>query len=372
MLKSLYIRNFRGIKEAEIEELTDVNIFIGRNSVGKSSILEAIYLASSWAEPMDPMRGVAKADYIISRRGRGDWDIYKEVIWYAKDVEKNIEIELKFVSSKKLKLKIFYEMLSISMLKSPTWLEISEDIIPETSRTLYYSFEKNILWDPETKDYNTGVSPEVVREKIFERFREEIEFLRNTVFLDDKISVEDFEKKIWMKILSEKLEKTITDLVKEEYEPKIKNIIFRSAKFESNETDLFISLTSSDKTVEIDALGDGVKKAIIYASAASLVDNTIVLIEDPEVHQHPNGIAALMRFILKRSRERRLQLFITTHSIELINIVKKICEDLGIKLRIFFVEKDYSTDTLDVRVLESIDVEFLQKLGLDPRLLYLL
>jgi len=106
MLKSLYIRNFRGIKEAEIEELTNVNIFIGRNSVGKSSILEAIYLASSWAEPMDPMRGVAKADYIISRRGRGDWDIYKEVIWYSKDVEKDIEIVLRYVSSKELRLKI--------------------------------------------------------------------------------------------------------------------------------------------------------------------------------------------------------------------------------------------------------------------------
>ena len=377
MLKSLYIRNFRGIKEAEIEELTDVNIFIGRNGVGKSSILEAIYLASSWAEPMDPIREkVLKANYIIMRRsGRGNWDTYRDVIWYAKDVKKDIEIILRFASSKELKLKTFYETTT---LRSPVWFEASKEILSEisgskeTPKILYYTLDTNILWDPEIKGYSTSVSSNVVREKVFERFRDEIEFLRNTIFLDNKISVKDVEERIWQKILDNRLDKVITNLVKEEYEPNVENIIFKPTKLGKKEKLYVLALALPKTTIEIDALGDGVRNAIFYASALSLAENTIALIEDPEVHQHPGGMATLMRFILRTSKERKLQLFITTQSIELINIVKKICEDLGLKLRIFFVEKDYSTDTVDVRVLESIDVEVLQKIGIDPRLIYVL
>jgi AAA15 family ATPase/GTPase len=373
MLKSLYIRNFRGIKEAEIEELIDVNIFIGRNGVGKSSILEAIYLASSWAEPMDPIREeVLKANYIITRRsGRGDWDTYRDVIWYAKDVKKDIEIILRFASSKELRLKTFYET---TKLRSPVWFEASKEILSEISgsketlKILYYTLDANVLWDPEIKGYSTSVSPNVVREKVFERFREEIEFLRNTIFLDNKISVKDVEERIWRKILDNRLDKVITNLVKEEYEPNVENIIFKPTKLGK----YALALALPKTTIEIDALGDGIRNAIFYASALSLAENTIALIEDPEVHQHPGGMATLMRFILRTSKERRLQLFITTQSIELINIVRRICEDLGLRLRIFFVEKDYSTDIVSIRILESIDVEHLQKLGLDPRLLYLL
>ena len=31
--------------------------------------MEAIYLTSSWVEPMDSVRGLPKADYVVRRRG---------------------------------------------------------------------------------------------------------------------------------------------------------------------------------------------------------------------------------------------------------------------------------------------------------------
>ena len=43
-IKSLKIENFRGIKKFELNDLGKINIFLGRNSVSKTSILEAIWL----------------------------------------------------------------------------------------------------------------------------------------------------------------------------------------------------------------------------------------------------------------------------------------------------------------------------------------
>lgn len=44
MLKSLLTQNFRGIPNLELENLGRVNLIVGKNGVGKSSILEALYL----------------------------------------------------------------------------------------------------------------------------------------------------------------------------------------------------------------------------------------------------------------------------------------------------------------------------------------
>jgi hypothetical protein len=49
MIRSIVVENLRGIKKCVIDDLRDVNIFIGRNGAGKSTILEAIYIASAFA-----------------------------------------------------------------------------------------------------------------------------------------------------------------------------------------------------------------------------------------------------------------------------------------------------------------------------------
>ena len=46
MFQSLRIKGFRGFSDLEVKELGQVNLFAGRNNVGKSSLLEAILLLS--------------------------------------------------------------------------------------------------------------------------------------------------------------------------------------------------------------------------------------------------------------------------------------------------------------------------------------
>ena len=44
MLRSLEIQNFKGIKQAKIDELAQVNILVGRNNSGKSTLLDVLLL----------------------------------------------------------------------------------------------------------------------------------------------------------------------------------------------------------------------------------------------------------------------------------------------------------------------------------------
>jgi hypothetical protein len=47
MITNLYMKNVRGIAEGQIQDLTQVNIFVGPNNSGKTTVLEALYLAAT-------------------------------------------------------------------------------------------------------------------------------------------------------------------------------------------------------------------------------------------------------------------------------------------------------------------------------------
>ncbi len=46
MLKRLQIRNFRGFNALKIDQLSGINLIVGKNNSGKTSLLEAIFLLS--------------------------------------------------------------------------------------------------------------------------------------------------------------------------------------------------------------------------------------------------------------------------------------------------------------------------------------
>jgi AAA15 family ATPase/GTPase len=47
LISSISISNFRGIRSGRIDGLTGINVLMGANGAGKSTVLEAIYLAAS-------------------------------------------------------------------------------------------------------------------------------------------------------------------------------------------------------------------------------------------------------------------------------------------------------------------------------------
>jgi hypothetical protein len=51
LLNSLEIRNFRGFHHLQIERLGRVNLIVGKNNIGKSSLLEALLLYARKAPP---------------------------------------------------------------------------------------------------------------------------------------------------------------------------------------------------------------------------------------------------------------------------------------------------------------------------------
>ncbi len=93
MLKSLHIQNYRGFRDFKIDSFDRVNLITGTNNVGKTSLLEALYLnlAPTSAEPSlrtELLRSFEQVKEYLDVEGSWGW------LFYAKKYQQPVQINV--------------------------------------------------------------------------------------------------------------------------------------------------------------------------------------------------------------------------------------------------------------------------------------
>ncbi|MGC9020605.1 MAG: AAA family ATPase [Candidatus Methanodesulfokora sp.] len=302
MITSISVENFRGIKSGRIEGLTDINILIGANGAGKSTLLEAVYLASAWAEPEDRIRNSIKFDVLVRRRSqRGNWSDFRKFLWYGMDISKNINISLSFKSGKATEFKIPHK--SGSFPEDVIFLKINSEYVCPRGHPI------------EEEGITLGMTFDV--REIYRT--EEMKFLKGTELIDNMLyyNFELIERNVWPIIYGKRLDRKLIEFLKEGYEPDADSLTYIPITY----TAYALMVGLSQTAVRIDDLGDGARTSLAITSILLTMENSVALVEDPEIHQHPAGLERLLSCVLEAAKSNNIQLFITTQSLDLIRIL---------------------------------------------------
>lgn len=357
MIKSAFIRNYRGIKNCRLEGLKGINVLIGRNNSGKSSILESLYLASAsfYFHEMLSEKVATKMDYLLNRRCyRGyRWDNAREILWYEYDTSQPISVSMNFNNRRDLKVSLF-STHSHPLVNYQT--EGGDHIcLVEGSPAVVYNSKTGAI-------VARVSSPR-------EKFEEEIDFFSGFKFIDGNLiqEMDVIERRLWKDLLKKRDDKLVVEVLRDGYEIDVEDLTYTT--YDGRTYQLAVKLPWT--TIRVDDLGDGARYAILLMMIAALSKNTALLIEEPENHQHPSGLAKTLDMFLSLVKRNNIQVFVTTHSLEFLRLLKNISQEKKIDVGIYFLERD-KQGQVDVRELTGENVDALESMGFDPRFLDLI
>ena len=381
-IKSMKIKNFRGYSDEIIVNFDDLTVIVGKNDVGKSTILEALDLFFNDGKGVIK---IDKTDVNIAKSKNGEYETVISICFcdlpdkvvidssvetslmdeYLLNENKELEIVKKFQNGGAAKVYI--------KASHPTNKSCEDLLLKKNSDLKKLIKEKDI----ECSDLSVN---SIMRKEIWAKYSNDLQL--NEIELD--VTKED-TKKIWDKIslylpvyslfqsdrknsdsdneIQDPLKEAVKQIISEESLQnslaEIAEVVRKKIEEVSNRTlekiremdseiantlnpvipaaknlkwqDVFKNVSiSGDENIPINKRGSGVRRLILLnffrAEAERRAENSenaniIYAIEEPETSQHTNNQYKLIESLKKLAKLPKTQILLTTHSP---NIVKRL------------------------------------------------
>jgi len=307
MLKSVEIKNFRGIKECKVEDLALINVFVGENNSGKSTILDATFWALK--ETITPsLRDV------LTNRVRRNVDRPELFFNFNEDLE--IKVSLHFTSGDQYS----FEIKRINTEVEAYALDSNRyKISPGSIITIFREKKKD---KPETVYCYTWVDTSLNETQIGStvykpkhRLSQNItEYAKNCELLLSHVTID----KLWDN-LDPLLSEVKQDVkIENDYISRLMNVYnisyFEFLPLPINRTMRLVAFKDRVARVYGAFQGAGIQRGAYILALLETSKNTGLFIEEIETYQHPKALEKLARHMIDLAMKNNVQLFITTHS----------------------------------------------------------
>lgn len=306
MLEKLEINNFRGIKKLDFDSFKNINIFTGKANVGKTSVLEAIYMI---------LRINAESMVTIS-------DL-RDIVGYD-DIFESLFYDYNFQNSLKLNAIVNKEKIDIEIKPNINNRSITVPLGNQISKN-DINFVNSLQFD--IKNGKTSKSNVIVEKinntvnfQVLSANKTNINIEDNAEFIAEYYSKNNLHKNL-KNILEKKKEKEELHEYCRQFNDNIKDIRFIDNK-------IVIETDNLEHTLNLKTMGKGFQTYLTII-ASMVAGNKYILIDEIENGIHYEIIKILIKNIVDLSQEHNLQFFITTHSKEFLQTLNEFTEDNG-------------------------------------------
>lgn len=348
ILNSLEIRNFRGFRHLQIEHLGRVNLIVGKNNVGKSSLLEALQLYAR--------RGSLRLvwELLGARDERGQSEV---------DVEEMLEA-LRYLFYGRQTITPHFEPIQIGPINALD--EALSFAISWSTLEIDEQGRRNIRpLQPDEYDTATNLIPRldiqvgsqwhlsypldptfVVRPP-----RSEMRELNCVAIASDGLDRRSIEK-LWDDISLTDLEKDILASLRM-LAPGVEGLNLRGDPTTARSRFPIVKITDIGEPIPLRSLGNGMQRMFSIALALANASDGILLIDEIENGIHYSVMPELWQLIFQLAYRLNIQVFATTHSWDCIEAFQKVAQkdkhEEGMLIRLGLKGDEIATTLFDER-----------------------
>lgn len=350
-LPSFSVHSFRAIRSLSLPEFGSVNLFVGKNNAGKSSLLEAIQLFSQRNSKLIP------AVVLEVVRNHSD---YRPPGFTARKAEPEPpDLQAAVESAETLFFGCFDDrpLESVSMFIEST---ASEQLTIELPWTSYdepdeeqYAPVRPALIDPDNA-FLTITTEQAQIEIPLEWFLRRVAITRvgrrTPALLIPAAGLDSFRaRQLWDSIAVSGLEDLVTDAVRS-LVPDLEKILLIG---ESGTRTVLCRLHGVARPVPIRSMGDGVNRVFGLAVGIAHARGGIILIDEVENGLHHTAQRDVWDSIFRLSERLHVQVFATTHSWETVVAFQRAANQSWMKGMLYRLERDFDGHTRAERYTEQ-------------------
>lgn len=311
MIKKIHIQHFKGLSDIMISDLARVTLLGGRNNVGKTSVLEALFLFFDRHNP----------DAILRQFGWRNMPfvpLQLESLWaplftqYEMDqpIEIKVNNEQGECSTLSLRLNTHYtrhlKMGVPGLHGMPAKIDTQTQSSPSLALDLIYQQE--------------GFAPHVARHILepkgmsFEIENAPINTVQKAAFLTATTRIppqEDAIRFTQLDLIGK--QQYVVDFLRETVEPRLQGL---SANAVGDQFLIHAQLSDSNRKIPVAFLGDGLGRLLSIILVIMTTENGYVLIDEVENGIHYSAFPSVWSGIVKVAKQFNCQVLATTHSHE--------------------------------------------------------
>lgn len=322
----LAIRGFRGLSALKLDGLGAINILLGANDVGKTSVLEAVFLLTGLAEPKLSVRLQNWRNYLVNEIDdfssiffELDSDSRVELVAHSHDPEERREL---MISAPPLESSIDQKNQRIRSDTNGHGMSAPQDkrtrnqstSILYGSRVLRYDATIQSAFQEDSTSFSVMLVDHGDKWGVIKNPEnsDPVGFTIPAKFLAARFG---YETESISELIVNKKDDLLLRYLRE-INPRVKRVTVHG--------DVAYLDIGLPKMMPLNVFGSGMMRAAMLLSECVLKDERIILVDEIENGLHYKALTPLLEVLLRLAEERRVQVFATTHSIDVLHGLQEL------------------------------------------------
>lgn len=332
MFHSLSIRGYRGFKHLNVGALGCVNLLVGKNNSGKTSVLEALYLLAAGGDPTALWRVLARrGEQIEQPRGpRDEMELDVCHLFHGHELKPGVAFEF-FTGNSASDRRIEYSIRETTAEDNPAPTSEGrrprlEPPVPRLVLGIKGEPKPIINGIPLTR--RGAVTSETLEISRRPRRGQNERFRPAQYISPESLSPDDIAG-MWNDIALTDSEERVLGALRF-IEPGVQRIapIVQSAFFYGymQRGGFKVKLKGASMPIPIGSLGDGIWRMLAMAISLTRSNDGVLLIDEIDTGLHFTVMSDMWKLIYATAKESNIQIFATTHSYDCVRSLATICD----------------------------------------------